>query len=636
MNQSLLLNLIEVTIAVVALLSFGALISILLRRPVLEGVATGLLFAAASSGVAFYISREFELSFWSFGSLSFCFLTVIIIGVRKFIFTIPYRGRSTAFHTWVIILAVSAIIGGVHLLTPYPQAGYSIFQGWNPLYLISSVEQGKFLNVSDMAFGSGFLARHAFYPTDTFSLAALLHLLTGLNAQATILAASISSVIAAFSILAFGLRRSPIALLGYAILFLFFLRYGHFFRTPLVGNIVDHLTYLAGATAIYYLSAGEAGRIARVGSALVLAPAVMSRPSGAVYSALFAISGFLTDLKQGVLRQTFWSWAFFSTVLGIMSFREILLLLQGGIFAARPLVMELYPPSFSKSFWGILADLGAIPHPNIFAFAIPMLSFSLLALLIVFFLKRREIVRRPRLIAIYLAPFLILIVPIVVEIITGFRKYSYGSKLYYVSLFFYPWYPWWLLSRFRIMQWWPQPVFKIFKYSAISGLIILILVTVLNFDFLFNRYAWAVDTYRINNVDNRMASAIRKNYSSPAVFKKIVATPVVYLYYEPGAGLRYYLGGDFFSDYDFWSDDFQKRMRHATRFEEVLKSLYYPNIYISHKHAIAGVSKWISSDAWKKFETEIRNLHQQSYVKSMISVGDAKFFITAPSNPGTK
>jgi len=186
------------------------------------------------------------------------------------------------------------------------------------------------------------------------------------------------------------------------------------------------------------------------------------------------------------------------------------------------------------------------------------------------------------------------------------------------------------------MQWWPQPVFKIFKYSAISGLIILILVTVLNFDFLFNRYAWAVDTYRINNVDNRMASAIRKNYSSPAVFKKIVATPVVYLYYEPGAGLRYYLGGDFFSDYDFWSDDFQKRMRHATRFEEVLKSLYYPNIYISHKHAIAGVSKWISSDAWKKFETEIRNLHQQSYVKSMISVGDAKFFITAPSNPGTK
>ena len=67
MDQSLLLNSIEVTIAVVALLSFGALISILLRRPVLEGVATGLLFAAASSGVAFYISREFELSFWGFG-----------------------------------------------------------------------------------------------------------------------------------------------------------------------------------------------------------------------------------------------------------------------------------------------------------------------------------------------------------------------------------------------------------------------------------------------------------------------------------------------------------------------------------------------------------------------------------------
>lgn len=186
------------------------------------------------------------------------------------------------------------------------------------------------------------------------------------------------------------------------------------------------------------------------------------------------------------------------------------------------------------------------------------------------------------------------------------------------------------------MQWWPQPVYKIFKYSAISGLSILILVAVLNFDFVFKHYARAVDTYRANEVDSIMASAIRKNYSSPEVVKKIVATPVVYLYYEPGAGLRYYLGGDFFSDYDFWSDDFQKRMRDAARFEEVLKSLDYPNIYISYKYAISGVSRWIYGDAWKKFETEIRNLHQQSYVKSMISVGDAKFFITAPSNPGTK
>ena len=47
MNQNLLLHAAEILIAVIVLLSFGGVISIFLRRPVLEGMALGLLFAAA-------------------------------------------------------------------------------------------------------------------------------------------------------------------------------------------------------------------------------------------------------------------------------------------------------------------------------------------------------------------------------------------------------------------------------------------------------------------------------------------------------------------------------------------------------------------------------------------------------------
>ena len=32
------------------------------------------------------------------------------------------------------------------------------------------------------------------------------------------------------------------------------------------------------------------------------------------------------------------------------------------------------------------------------------------------------------------------------------------------SIFFYSWYPWWLVSRFKLMQWWPKYVNAFFKY----------------------------------------------------------------------------------------------------------------------------------------------------------------------------
>ena len=631
MDQDLFFNSIEIIIAVIILLFFGAIISVILRRPILEGIATGLLFAASSCGVAFYISFEFALPLWIFIVLSFFLLSLIILGMRKFIFKTPFQGRVASYNTWTIVLSVSILICFVRLLTPFPQAGYSIFQAWNPLYLVSSVQEGRFLTISDMTFGMGFLGSHILYPTDTFSLAALLHLTTGLSPQACILAASISTVIAAFSILSFGLRRSPLALIGYSLLFLFFLRYGIFFRTPLTDNIVDNLTYLAGAAAIYYISSGEAGRVARIGSSIVLASAVMSRPSGAVYSAFFAINGLIADLKKRTLRQNFMAWVFFSVILGILSFREVILLWQGGIFGARPQVLEIYAPSLSKSFWGILTDLGIIAHPGIFSFSLPMLSFSVVTFAVVIFLKREKIALRPRIIGIYLAPTLILLAPVLVEIITGFRKHEYGSKLYYISIFFYSWYPWWLVSRFKLMQWWPKYVNAFFKYSSIIGLSILLILSKLNFDYFFERYTWAVSTYRANETDGLMAKAIKQNTSNEKLVGEIIAAPIIYFYYEPGIGLRYYLGGNFFTDYDFWGDSFQKLMQNADNFEDVLKKLDYPNIYISYRGGIEGGSKWTYSESWKKFESEIRNLTNAPYVKKIIRSGDALFFVTGPT-----
>ena len=93
MDQDLFFNSIEIIIAVIILLFFGAIISVILRRPILEGIATGLLFAASSCGVSFYISFEFALPLWFFLGLSFLLLSLMILGMRKFIFKSPFQGR---------------------------------------------------------------------------------------------------------------------------------------------------------------------------------------------------------------------------------------------------------------------------------------------------------------------------------------------------------------------------------------------------------------------------------------------------------------------------------------------------------------------------------------------------------------
>ncbi len=178
------------------------------------------------------------------------------------------------------------------------------------------------------------------------------------------------------------------------------------------------------------------------------------------------------------------------------------------------------------------------------------------------------------------------------------------------------------------LRWWPDIARRTFAYLVVATLVVAIAVTTLKIDYLTAKYEWALGTYRANEADSQMAAAIYREFPNQRDFDAIVKKPVIYFYYEPGAGLRYYLGGDFFSDYDFWSDDFQKRMKNAKIFEDVLRDLNYPSLYFSYTHAIEGASGWISSKSWKKFETEIRQIENQSYAKRIIKSGTVRFIVT--------
>jgi len=631
MELALLQLAIEIVFVVGIILVLGAAVGRLLGRPILEAVAIGLLFLSASSGGSLYIARALEWSLGWFFVVTLVFLILLIFISKVFVFGTRYSGRKTGSETWVIILTVAAIIGATRLLTPEPQAGYSLYQAWNPLYLSASLKAGHFLTTHEMAFGDGFLGQTISYPVDTFGLTAFLKWALPFSSHVVNIAVSIATVIAAFSVLAFGLRRSVFSLFCFAILFLFFLRYGHFFRWPLVDNTADHLIYLGGATALYYLVAGEAGRVARIGSAVALAPAALARSYGSVFSAVFGLNGVLTDLWRRSFAKHFWAWIAFGFILSAMTLRELILVFEGGVYAARPNMRTIYPPSFSKSFWGTLADWGIIPSDSIFSFSIPILSFSVLALVLTLYLWRIKIVAHPKILLIFLAPLIILIGPLLVESITGYRKYSSGSKLYFVAIFFFPWYPCWLLSRNKVMQWWPQNISRYFKAATLAGVMSFFVLVFVFQDKLIDRYIGAVETYRANNTDRQMAFAIKAKFKLADKLLEIIKTPVLYLYYEPGGGLRYFLEGNLFTDFDFWGDLFQKKLSTATSFEAVLKEFGYPNIYDSYDHALKDMGRWLKTDGWKKFEPELGALAKQPYVKDIVSTGQENFYITGPS-----
>jgi len=103
---------------------------------------------------------------------------------------------------------------------------------------------------------------------------------------------------------------------------------------------------------------------------------------------------------------------------------------------------------------------------------------------------------------------------------------------------------------------------------------------------------------------------------------------ILYLHYEPGIGLRYYLGGEFFRDLDFWSEPVQRHVPASATFPELLRRLGHPTVYVSYADGLRYAGH-VDHREWEKYRTEIEALEGAPWVERVVRYGPARLFVTA-------
>jgi len=617
----------NITLATFIQLAAAVGVSFFLRQSFFEGLAVGLAVIAAGFGSALYAASALGTPVWTFVVGGTAVTTFFISLMRLTVFKTRPSRRPTIFPVWLAIAVIAIVIMVVRLMTPEPQAGYSIYQAWNPLYLDASFAADRFIDVEKTSIGAGFLGATMLYPIDMLGLSAVTAYVFGFSSHAANLGSSIAAVIGAFSILAYGLRRSSWAVFLFCGLFLCAWRFSPIFAFPTADNSNDHLIYLGGAIALYYLCCGPAGAAARRGSAVLLSMSAIARPYGAAYAAVVGLMTFSRDLIDSPRIRTLVQWIPVAVIATICAARELYLLINFGAFAARSTMAEIAPPSLEKSISGIVRDLGIVPAEQIFRFPFPVILLSLAALIAFAIVWRKRLMRRPGILLIILAPTVLLLAPVLVELATGYRKTYAGSKLYFVGLFFFAWYPCWLLSRIKALQAFP-PFIR--KAATVAGICLMVgsgITAAWKVDSIKAWYAWAVGTYRANNTDRAMALAIQDAASSPSEMKSIAERSILYTYYEPGLGIRYFMGGALTGDFDLWGDKVQSMLDQGKSLASTLEALGWPNVYISYPKYTEGYGRWMPGEGWHRIKEEMAALMTSDRVQQVVTSGDAQFII---------
>jgi len=596
-----------------------------LGRADIEGMVWGFLILAASSDLALFLSRVFSIKTSLFGALVVMVAGPIIYFLRVNFFKSPQEKHATSMVYIVVLIFFTVMIWTGNILRPLPDAGFSSHHGWLPLYVQESFLSGRFLEIKDMAFGPG-VATSLFYPADLLGLVSFSGWLGANAVYPAFNAGSIVATVLLFWILSKRIHASPLSLVIFFCLTVLFFATDRLFQVTLGGNWGDVMMYLAGGLVAYYLTDKKPMHRGLLMAALASTFLVFARHYGAFYSALIIGGGFIF---QRILYKDFiwrpWIWVGLTWL--VFSFRELYYLFgRFTVYYPGSWQAERLGKTSYELMTGALTDWGLISASDLSLSSLSLRGLYLLVLAIVFYvLWRRCQFNKCRLFEM-LAPLLLFALPLLLQIITGFRTNALYSKLYIIGVFIPAWYPAFLLSRTYGEE--KENIFwhHYKKVFLAGGLTIAIMGGSLVTGSAYDR----IQARLVKNdiVDRDMAETLRKKLPLKD-FEKVVNTPVMYFLYEPGASLRLYLGGRFFNDLDFWSERVLERSKKSQTFGELLKALDYPNLYISMMGS-GKISPFID-DERRRFFKEIEAPKNAIWLKQIISSGDARFYITKKS-----
>lgn len=582
------------SLAVVLLLSWVSALP--LRQKWLPGMVWGFLGLVAAADLSLFFLQS---TGWPVRLI----LPLTVLGVALwaavFRVIIPPEVKSVPPVNRVIFTVLAFGLGFfLYLLLtirPEPAAGTQFFDAWNPLYIDGSFARGKFLQIADMALGRGFLTSAMHYAPNTLGLVAFLRSL-GLH-NTFVAYNSIHMLCSIFTLLLLLaiFRESRILMFSYFLLAVIFILRDIEVALLLGMNTSEEIIYLGGAFICYHLFQTPRGA-----DRSVLIPATLSslflvfgRNYGAFYASIFMLTFSLLVFRQRIPdRKTL---ALLWAVFLIFSLRELVLLFTyGDVFYPRIAMSKVNPYSLTKFVQGSLVSWGLAGVNADGSLSVSLRSIWVLALIACLAFRWANRKTEPGRALYCLSPLIFLILPMLLEIITLYRKDITSSKLYNLGIWFFPWYTVFLLGNIRGFFSWGlnQPTEKtrarlVPAMQILLSVFFVTLVVIYPTKPMFRSLSQGLKStweYRFLNGDRICEKDLAKligDSLNPQELAELRQEKILYLHYEPGIGLRYYLGGDFFQDLDFWSEPVQKKLTPQTGLCESLDMIGCPNIYIS-------------------------------------------------------
>jgi hypothetical protein len=230
-----------------------------------------------------------------------------------------------------------------------------------------------------------------------------------------------------------------------------------------------------------------------------------------------------------------------------------------------------------------------------------------------------------------------LLAPLALQIVSGYRNGGNYSKLYILGVFFFAWYPSFLLTRL-VSHEGTHALWHKMKLPFVAGGTFVILSLCMVFfqqmkleRLIGNNLKLTLDNLFENKiVDREMVERLRE-VLSPEEIKDVISRPIMYVYFEPGTSIRLYLGGEFMKDLDFWSAPVGNQAKNSASIGDLLEKLNYPNIYIGlmQNGKISGYPDAVR----RKFIAEIERVDAAPWLINVVKDGTARFYMVHKPDP---
>jgi hypothetical protein len=594
----------------IGLLAVAAAIAAALRRPSLEGIAFGLLILTAAADLALLALRGAGGATSLHLPLTAVLAVPLVVALRRWVLPPPAATPPPSKGEVALMVAVAAAFWALRIIQVQPSSGLSSQLGWLPQYLHASFEAGRFLLPGDLRLGIG-PAESLFYGVDMLGVAAL----AGDSGYPPYLATSIASIGVAVLLPIAALRGRPAAQMTYVVMLAALLVADVQVQAAIARHWGDNILILGGTLIMTALARRPASSGSLLTACAAAAFLVLARHYGALFAALvMAGAALATWRREGRRVWRHWPAALaLAVLLGVLSVRDITYILHPVPYYPGDKLVVLAQHGWQHHVDGALHDWGLMTEGRWLLFHPRAAWLWGLALLLAAGHWRR--------LPIVLAPLVVMLLPEILHVVTGYRTSYQTNKPYLLAVLFGAFYPAFAiglltLRRRQAGERWLRRAMATLAAAAAAWVI----AGPLGGFGPGKTLAWARGLYDARIVDLGIANALAEAGIPAAA---VAGRPLMYFYCEPGMGLRNYLGGSLKDDLDFWGATVQEAMPAAANLGELVAGLGWPNLYISAEIYYDG----FVDDRWRRFEADLAAIERQPWVDRVIRHGKARLVL---------